>query len=163
MEAPPLDTLVKIAQVFAIPSTVLIPALNIGALKEPYKMMIAGLGLVLAVAWFFCNSFIPQPNPHGHERILTWMPVVLAGAWVVVLFFHLRWWWNSSGAEPSRDKAALQQWALHADKIIEEAEAAANSAKVAAESAKSAAKKANDAVTELAAAKGANKAAKATT
>lgn len=75
----------KIAQIFAVPVAVLVPALGV-ATTEPLKVLIAALGLVLTVVWHLCNNDIPKAKKHEH--LIGGLPIIFGICWTVALVVH---------------------------------------------------------------------------
>ena len=92
--------LVKVTELFLIPSSFLVAALGT-ADSNPHRAAVSILGLVASVLWLLAirdayRSLIASSSP-GDEiplrtRVLCWLPVVFGASWIISAIVHLVLW-----------------------------------------------------------------------
>lgn len=94
--------LIKVTEIFLVPSSFLVAALGT-ADTNPHRAAVSALGLIVSTLWWVCShealSALPPPEiglPHARHprrtRILSMLPHVFIGGWIVSLVAHLMLW-----------------------------------------------------------------------
>lgn len=102
MSTPAEPDLVKMTEVFLIPSSFLVAALGT-ADTNPHRAGVSLIGLIASLLWWVCSwealAELRQINPAATQgvrvrrtRIMAWLPVFFVGCWVVSLVMHLLLW-----------------------------------------------------------------------
>src|SRR5262245_31329807 len=97
--------LVKITEVFLIPSSFLVAALGT-ADTNPHRAGVSLIGLIVSVLWWISSwealaerrSANPGPTTAAHSRrtrIMAWLPVLFVAGWVVSVVAHVILWSRS--------------------------------------------------------------------
>lgn len=94
--------LVKITEIFLIPSSFLVAALGT-ADTNPHRTAVSLIGLVVSVLWWISSwealaerrqaDAGPGVKTHSRRiRIMTWLPVFFAASWAVSFVAHAVLW-----------------------------------------------------------------------
>src|SRR5262245_1577462 len=94
--------LVKITEVFLIPSSFLVAALGT-ADTNPHRAGVSLIGLIVSVLWWICSwealAERRRANPdalavaHSRRiRIMAWLPVFFVACWAVSVVAHVILW-----------------------------------------------------------------------
>jgi len=97
---------VKITEVFLIPSSFLVAALGT-ADTNPHRAVVSLIGLVVSVMWQICsrealNEHYPEGSqnlPPRRIRIMSSLPVFFIVCWLLSLVAHLMLWGKPLGTE----------------------------------------------------------------
>ncbi|MBL8811082.1 MAG: hypothetical protein JNM43_12970 [Planctomycetaceae bacterium] len=97
---------VKITEVFLIPSSFLVAALGT-ADTNPHRAVVSLIGLVVSVMWQICsrealNEHYPEEakNPPPRRiRIMSSLPVFFIVCWLISLAAHLMLWGKPLGTD----------------------------------------------------------------
>jgi hypothetical protein len=95
--------LIKITEIFLIPSSFLVAALGT-ANTNPHRAAVSLLGLIVSALWLICSreafSELRPSSPSGvrpfHPRrthILAWLPLVFISGWLFSVVIHI-WLWG---------------------------------------------------------------------
>ena len=94
--------LIKITEVFLVPSSFLVAALGT-ADTNPHRAGVSVLGLVISLLWWVCSweAFaerrpikVGEKAAHSRRiRIMSWLPVFFAGGWFLSVIVHV-WLWS---------------------------------------------------------------------
>jgi hypothetical protein len=98
----PDPDLVKVTEIFLVPSSFLVAALGT-ADTNIHRAAVSLLGLVISALWWVCSrealteelrsgSAIGDAMPATRTRILVWLPLIFAAGWIVSLIGHLLIW-----------------------------------------------------------------------
>lgn len=96
-----LPDLVKLSEIFLIPSSFLVAALGT-ADTNLHRAAVSFLGFIISILWMVCNHEARKEHlTAGHQavvssirmRILFYLPVVFLGGWLISMLVHL-WLWN---------------------------------------------------------------------
>jgi hypothetical protein len=102
MSAPSDPDLVKVTEVFLIPSSFLVAALGT-ADSNPHRALISLLALLISVMWWVCSrealaerkaagTDAESPRHSRRVRILFWLPVFFMVGWSLSLVIHSLLW-----------------------------------------------------------------------
>ena len=102
MSSPTGPDLVKITEVFLVPSSFLVAALGT-ADTNPHRAGVSLIGLIVSVLWWVSSwealADQRQAEPVGavapqsrRVRIMAWLPVFFAASWVVSVVAHVILW-----------------------------------------------------------------------
>jgi hypothetical protein len=90
--------LVKITEIFLIPSSFLVAALGT-ADTNPHRAGVSLMGLVVALLWWICSheTFIERKTAavarHSRRvRIMSWLPLLFSFFWLLSMVAHLLLW-----------------------------------------------------------------------
>src|SRR6185295_14719331 len=94
--------LVKVTEIFLIPSSFLVAALGT-ADTNPHRAGVSLVGLIISVLWLISSRealadlITPGPEgtriPHRHRTlILPWLAVVFVAGWLISVVVHLVLW-----------------------------------------------------------------------
>ena len=89
--------LIKVTELFLIPSSFLVAALGT-ADSNPHKAAVSVLGLVVSILWWICGrESLPPLEPSGPKRsvrmrILAWLPLIFVLGWLLATVIHFRLW-----------------------------------------------------------------------
>lgn len=93
--------LIKITEVFLVPSSFLVAALGT-ADTNPHRAGVSVLGLVISVLWWICSwEAFAERRPssaafraaHSRRvRIMSWLPVFFAFGWLLSVVVHILLW-----------------------------------------------------------------------
>ncbi len=102
MSAPADPDLVKVTEIFLVPSSFLVAALGT-ADTNPHRAMVSLIGLVISGLWWvssreaFGERQSDKPSvgpPHSQRvRIMTGLPAIFVVCWSLSIVVHL-WLWN---------------------------------------------------------------------
>jgi hypothetical protein len=93
--------LVKITEVFLVPSSFLVAALGT-ADTNPHRAIVSILGFIVSNLWMVCSweafserrSAAPATTSHPRRiRIMTWLPMLFVVGWLLSVVAHL-WLWS---------------------------------------------------------------------
>jgi hypothetical protein len=95
--------LIKVTEVFLIPSSFLVAALGT-ADTNPHRAAVSVIGLVVSVLWWvssweaLAEQTTSDDSPKAsilsrRIRIMSWLPVFFAVCWILSVVAHL-WLWN---------------------------------------------------------------------
>jgi hypothetical protein len=100
MNSPPTPDLIKISEIFLIPSTFLVAALGT-ADTNFHRAAVSAIGLVITIQWWIAareaytevspTSADGQPPPR-RIQILCQLPIVFILGWALSLVVHLYLW-----------------------------------------------------------------------
>jgi hypothetical protein len=90
--------LIKISEIFLVPSSFLVAALGTGD-SNAHRAAVSLLGMIVSALWLVCarDALAEQPDPDPgttksvHPRrthILAWLPVVFMVGWLSSLIIH---------------------------------------------------------------------------
>jgi hypothetical protein len=102
MSSPTDPDLVKITEIFLIPSSFLVAALGT-ADSNPHRAGVSLIGLIVSILWWISSQEAlserrpadaeSTDRPHSRRvRIMTWLPIFFVGCWVVSLVVHVVLW-----------------------------------------------------------------------
>jgi len=102
MNSPAGPDLVKVTEIFLIPSSFLVAALGT-ADSNPHRAGVSLVGLIASGLWWICSweALTDRGSPEtgaaagSHSRrvrIMTWLPVLFVVSWVVSLVAHVYLW-----------------------------------------------------------------------
>jgi hypothetical protein len=102
MSSPTEPDLVKITEIFLVPSSFLVAALGT-ADTNPHRAGVSLIALIVSVLWWICSwealaerrpaDTGPAADPHSRRvRIMTWLPIFFVACWVVSLVVHVVLW-----------------------------------------------------------------------
>lgn len=93
--------LVKVTEIFLIPSSFLVAAVGT-ADTNVHRAVVSLIGLTVSVLWIVCSrealaeshaAAEPAGAPHPRRtRILHWLPVIFSIAWLVSVVCHAALW-----------------------------------------------------------------------
>ena len=93
---------VKLAELFLVPSSVLLGALGIAS-TEPLKTTVSLLGFAIAAIWAVCNGdavSVPQAIS-TRELLIAWLPAGFMACWASCVVVHAKLWWHESKSRQS--------------------------------------------------------------
>lgn len=101
-QTSPAPDIIKITEVFLIPSSFLVAALGT-ADTNLHRAAVSFLGFIISVLWWFCfreallelNASVIEPTkviPPTRIRILGWLPLIFAIGWSISLLGHATLW-----------------------------------------------------------------------
>ena len=104
MSSPTDPDLIKITEIFLIPSSFLVAALGT-ADSNPHRAAVSLIGLVVSALWWVCSSEAlaerrPAAEAAAHSRrirIMTWLPIIFVVSWVVSAVAHVVLWGQPLG------------------------------------------------------------------
>ena len=97
--------LVKVTEIFLIPSSFLVAAVGT-ADSNPHRAAVSAIGLMVSCLWWACcwEAFaeLRQPDsggppPKRRVRIMSWLPPLFAASWALSLIVHLMLWGQPIG------------------------------------------------------------------
>lgn len=101
MSTPAIPDLVKVTEVFLVPSSFLVAALGT-ADTNPHRAGVSLIGLVVSVLWWVCSwealaehHMMTQAESRAKSkriRIMAYLPIFFVGCWLVSLVGHLLIW-----------------------------------------------------------------------
>ncbi|HVK14392.1 MAG TPA: hypothetical protein VM597_36975 [Gemmataceae bacterium] len=99
MSNPADPDLVKVTEVFLIPSSFIVAALGT-ADTNPHRACVSLVGLVISVLWWACSrEALAERGPPAagsplsrRVRVMSWLPVFFSAVWVVSLAVHVALW-----------------------------------------------------------------------
>jgi len=102
MSAPSDPDLVKVTEVFLIPSSFLVAALGT-ADSNPHRAAVSLLGLLISMMWWVCShealaerkAAVTEHETQRHSRrvrILSWLSIFFLVGWSVSLVIHCLLW-----------------------------------------------------------------------
>ena len=102
MSNSPDPDLVKVTEVFLIPSSFLVAALC-AADTNPHRAAVSLVGFIVSGMWWVCShEAFAERKPAGASegiaahsrriRIMHWLPLFFVGSWVVSLVIHVVLW-----------------------------------------------------------------------
>lgn len=106
MSSSPDPDLIKITEIFLVPSSFLVAALGT-ADTNPHRAMVSLLGLVVSGLWWAATSDAVREATASRETqrprrtaILCWLPIVFAIGWIFSIIAHLLLWNRPLGIGP---------------------------------------------------------------
>lgn len=107
MSGPTAPDLVKVTEIYLIPSSFLVAALGT-ADTNPHRAAVSLVGLIVSGMWWASSQEAaaerppadPGPGSAGHSRrvrIMTWLPVFFVVSWAVSVVTHLVLWGRPLG------------------------------------------------------------------
>lgn len=98
MESSPTPDLIKITEIFLVPSSFLVAALGT-ADTNLHRAAVSLLGLIVSALWWICSheAITERPRPAAgrhprRTRILSWMSIVFVLGWLMSLVVHALIW-----------------------------------------------------------------------
>lgn len=101
MSNMPNPDLIKVTEIFLIPSSFLVAALGT-ADTNPHRAAVSLLGLIISGMWrICCQEALAEPQspqtvehapPSRRIRIFSWLPLLFVVGWMVSLIAHLVLW-----------------------------------------------------------------------
>lgn len=102
MSSSPHPDLVKVTEIFLVPSSFLVAALGT-ADTNIHRAGVSFIGLIVSALWWVCSSeavdeLLRLASANGeakHPRrtqILAWLPVLFSGGWLVSIVAHAMYW-----------------------------------------------------------------------
>jgi hypothetical protein len=103
LSTTPAPDLIKVTEIFLVPSSFLVAALGT-ADTNPHRAAVSLLGLIVSILWWVCSrEALAELSTSGsvlggsaHPRrtwILSWLALVFVAGWLVSAIFHA-WYWN---------------------------------------------------------------------
>jgi hypothetical protein len=98
-----LPSLVKVTEIFLVPSSFLVAALGT-ADTNGHRAIVSLIGLIVSIFWWVCSrealaDTVPtttrQPN---RTLLLSWLAIVFVVGWLVSLIAHLILWGRPLGS-----------------------------------------------------------------
>jgi hypothetical protein len=88
--------LIKITEIFLVPSSFLVAALGT-ANTNPHRAMVSLLGLIISLLWYVCSreAFADHAAAAARlrrTRILAWLPIVFVIGWLGSTVVHGMLW-----------------------------------------------------------------------
>ncbi len=105
MTASPDPDLIKVTEIFLIPSSFLVAALGT-ADTNFHRAAVSLLGLIISSLWYVCsreaishwgNPEAGGPRPARRTRILVLLPVVFVAGWLISTVVHAAMWTQPLG------------------------------------------------------------------
>lgn len=93
--------LVKVTEIFLIPSSFLVAAVGT-ADTNPHRAAVSAVGLMVSCLWWVCcseafaelrSTEASAAAPTRRVRIMSWLPALFVACWAVSLLIHL-WLWR---------------------------------------------------------------------
>jgi hypothetical protein len=102
MDSSPNPDLIKVTEVFLIPSSFLVAALGT-ADTNPHRAAVSAIGLVVSVLWWIsswealaeqtASNVAPKASMLSRRiRIMSWLPVIFVMCWILSVVAHLMLW-----------------------------------------------------------------------
>lgn len=100
MAAAPEPDLIKITEIFLIPSSFLVAALGT-ADTNLHRAAVSLIGLVVSALWWVCSheALLEQLEASAaararsrRRRILSWLPIVFTAGWIISAVAHALLW-----------------------------------------------------------------------
>jgi len=96
MSEPAFPDLVKVTEIFLVPSSFLVAALGT-ADTNFHRAAVSLLGLIISGLWWSCSreahreaaAQSPTAVPPRRMRVLVWLPAIFLGGWLTSLAVHL--------------------------------------------------------------------------
>lgn len=109
MDHPSPDPdLIKVTEIFLIPSSFLVAALGT-ADTNLHRAAVSGIGLLISVLWWSCSreaffELVESVNTNkgihrNRTRILHWLPIIFVVGWFVSSVVHAVLWNRPLGAD----------------------------------------------------------------
>ena len=107
MSSPTDPDLVKVTEIFLIPSSFLVAALGT-ADTNPHRAAVSLVGLIVSALWWVCSwealaerrpaDTAIAGGPHSRRvRIMTWLPIFFVACWAVSVVAHVILWTRPLG------------------------------------------------------------------
>lgn len=106
MSEKPHPDLIKVTEIFLIPSSFLVAALGT-ADTNVHRACVSTVGLIVSVLWWVCSQEAHQElleeNTTGSKhprrtRILSWLPMIFLIGWLISVVAHAAMWNQKLGA-----------------------------------------------------------------
>ena len=108
MGSSPHPDLIKVTEIFLVPSSFLVAALGT-ADTNPHRAAVSLVGLIISVMWWACSHEaltelrLPATDAGGaslprRTRVLSWLALVFVVGWLVSLITHLVLWARPLGS-----------------------------------------------------------------
>jgi hypothetical protein len=108
MSDSPAPDLIKVTEIFLVPSSFLVAALGT-ADTNPHRAAVSVLGLIVSILWWTCSrdAFAEQLGagvdasqvaPRVRIRIMLWLPQIFASGWLFSLIGHIILWSQPLGS-----------------------------------------------------------------
>lgn len=99
MDNPSEPTLVKVTEIFLVPSTFLVAALG-AADTNLHRALVSVLGFIISVLWWVCSREALSehlgagslPSRQHRSRLLAWLSVVFVVGWLLSAVIHFLLW-----------------------------------------------------------------------
>ncbi len=96
MSTPTEPNLIKVTEIFLVPSSFLVAAIGT-ADTNPHRAMISLLGLVISILWWECcrealSEQQTEAAPKRRTRILAWLSLVFIIGWLLSTVVHFALW-----------------------------------------------------------------------
>ena len=103
MDTPSRFDLLKVTEIFLIPSSFIVAALGT-ADTNIHRAMVSLLGLIISAMWLYCSheaisdlasngTSSPDASLPRRVQVLSWLPWVFVVGWLVSTVSHA-WYWN---------------------------------------------------------------------
>jgi hypothetical protein len=108
MSSVPEPDLVKVTEIFLIPSSFLVAALGT-ADTNAHRAGVSLIALIVSLLWWVCSwEALAERRPDGtapaatpgsrRVRIMTWLPLVFVASWAASVVAHLALWGKPLGS-----------------------------------------------------------------
>lgn len=102
MSAPTEPDLIKVTEIFLVPSSFLVAALGT-ADTNPHRALISLLGLIVSALWWVCcrealSEQVAETAPKRRTRILAWLSLVFVAGWLGSAIAHAMLWSRPLGS-----------------------------------------------------------------
>ncbi len=96
MSAPTEPDLIKVTEIFLVPSSFLVAALGT-ADTNPHRALVSLLGLIVSALWWVCcrealSEQVAETAPKRRTRILAWLSLVFVTGWLGSTIAHAMLW-----------------------------------------------------------------------
>lgn len=96
MNAPSEPNLVKVTEIFLVPSSFLVAALGTSD-TNPHRAVISVLGLVISILWWECCreamlELQAEAASKRRTRILAWLSWIFIAGWLLSTVAHFALW-----------------------------------------------------------------------
>lgn len=113
MHDSPDPDLIKITEIFLVPSRFLVAALGT-ADTNPHRAIVSILGLIVSLLWWICSrealADLTPAEARGNHRVrtraLSWLAIVFVAGWLLLTVVHL-WLWNRPMGDWSRHQVEV--------------------------------------------------------
>lgn len=96
MNQPPVPDLIKVTEIFLVPSSFLVAALGT-ADTNPHRALVSLLGFVISLFWWICSREAlaehgPETVQMRRTQILAWLSLVFLAGWLASTVGHVVLW-----------------------------------------------------------------------